>query len=164
MFQASIGFYDTVVAVPSQAAALRAWGTRQNLFADKVARPCDDEKAVEAALARPGQVLRRPVGTKDTFSLEPHLPSVPKSPDRRGKAAAPSKKPPRKPDRTALDKAEAALAGLEEEHRERIRDLAERRRALDEEEGRAKRLFDEKRQRARQAIARARKAYEEAGG
>ena len=30
--QAQFGFFDTVVAAPSQAAALRAWGVNQNLF------------------------------------------------------------------------------------------------------------------------------------
>src|SRR3954464_10059196 len=49
VFQASLGFYATVVAAPSQAAALRAWGIRQNLFGDGVARPAEDEKAVEVA-------------------------------------------------------------------------------------------------------------------
>ena len=33
VFQAQFGCYDTVVAAAGQAAALRAWGTRQNLFA-----------------------------------------------------------------------------------------------------------------------------------
>jgi hypothetical protein len=33
VFQAQFGFYDTVVAAPSQVAALRAWGIHQNLFA-----------------------------------------------------------------------------------------------------------------------------------
>ena len=33
VFQAQFGFYDTIVAAPSQAAALRAWGVNQNLFA-----------------------------------------------------------------------------------------------------------------------------------
>src|SRR5205085_10312942 len=53
VFQAQIGFYDTVVAAPSQAAALRAWGIRQNLFADGLARTTDEPQAVEAALATP---------------------------------------------------------------------------------------------------------------
>ena len=53
VFQAQLGFYDTVVAAPSQAAALRAWGVHQNLFADGLARITDEEHAVEAALAQP---------------------------------------------------------------------------------------------------------------
>jgi hypothetical protein len=34
VFQAPFGFFDTILAAPSQAAALRAWGTHRNLFAD----------------------------------------------------------------------------------------------------------------------------------
>ena len=50
VFQVHLGFFETVVAAPSQAAALRAWGTHQNLFADGQARVTDDPQAVEAAL------------------------------------------------------------------------------------------------------------------
>ncbi|RYF99054.1 MAG: cell envelope biogenesis protein TolA, partial [Caulobacteraceae bacterium] len=71
MFQAQFGFYDTVVAAPSQAAALRAWGVRQNLFADGTARLTDDSQAVEAALAHPETPLRRAVGSSEPFALEP---------------------------------------------------------------------------------------------
>src|SRR3954470_307773 len=80
VFQASVGFYDTVVAVPSQAAALRAWGTRQNLFKDGIARLAEDPKAVAAALAQPGIVLRRALGTNDPFSLDSGTPKIPDLP------------------------------------------------------------------------------------
>ena len=45
VFQAQFGFYDTVVAAPSRAAALRAWGTHQNLFASGEAKVATDEAA-----------------------------------------------------------------------------------------------------------------------
>ena len=67
VFQAQFGFYDTVVAAPSQAAALRAWGTRQDLFASGDARRATDEAAVAAALAHPETLLRRAVGSADPF-------------------------------------------------------------------------------------------------
>ena len=38
VYQAQIGFYDLIVAAPSQAAALRAWGIHLNMFADGSAR------------------------------------------------------------------------------------------------------------------------------
>lgn len=38
VFQAQFDFYDVVVAAPSQAAALRAWGVHQKLFTDGMAR------------------------------------------------------------------------------------------------------------------------------
>src|ERR1700748_1784461 len=81
VFQAQFGFYDTVVAAPSQAPALRAWGTRQNLFASGEARPVIDPKTVEAATAQPETVLKRPVGSKDAFVADPSgLPDVPDPP------------------------------------------------------------------------------------
>src|SRR3569623_1181065 len=67
VFAAPQGFYETVVAVPSQKAALEAWGTRQNLFAEGMARVETDPAAVKAALAHPGQVLRRPAGGAGEF-------------------------------------------------------------------------------------------------
>jgi hypothetical protein len=70
VFQAQFGFYDTVVAAPSQAAALRAWGTRQNLFASGDAKVVTDEAAVAAATAQPETPLRRAIGSTDPFVLE----------------------------------------------------------------------------------------------
>ena len=52
VFQTHLGFFDTVVAAPSQAAALRAWGLHQNIFADGLARIADDPQAVAAALGK----------------------------------------------------------------------------------------------------------------
>jgi hypothetical protein len=99
VFQASVGFYDTVVAAPSQAAALRAWGTHQNLFKDGIARPAEDRNAVAAALAQPEVVLRRALGTNDPFNLDPGTPKIPDLPGRK-------RTPKTDADRTALDRAE----------------------------------------------------------
>ena len=78
VFQAQFGFFDTVLAVPSQAAALRVWGTHRNLFATGHAKLATDEAAIAAALEHPGTLLRRAVGSNDPFSIEPtSLPTVP---------------------------------------------------------------------------------------
>ena len=77
VFQTQIGFYELIVASPSQAAALRAWGCRLNLFADGTARQATDSRAIEAALAQPGVPLKRGVGSHDPFSLNPGLPRLP---------------------------------------------------------------------------------------
>ena len=69
VYQTQIGFYDLVVAAPSQAAALRAWGIHLNMFADGSARIATDEQAITAALAQPEMPLKRGVGTNDPFSL-----------------------------------------------------------------------------------------------
>jgi hypothetical protein len=78
VFQAQFGFFDSVVAAPSQASALRAWGAHQDLFASGHARPATEEAAVKAALEHPGAPLQRAVGTRDPFLLQPAgLPNVP---------------------------------------------------------------------------------------
>src|ERR1700761_4583657 len=95
VFQAQFGFYDTVVAASSQTAALRAWGTRQNLFASGEASVVTDPKAVEAATAHPETVLKRPVGSKAAFERDPSgLPDVPDAPKPSPKAAKAKPKAP----------------------------------------------------------------------
>jgi hypothetical protein len=117
VFQAQFGFYDTVVAASSQAAALRVWGTHQNLFASGEAKIATDEAAVQAALKLPETPLRRVVGSKDPFQLVPaSLPKAPDAPARPAASAGPKPTAPTKPaaDRTALAAAEAALQKLDE--------------------------------------------------
>ena len=94
VFQAHLGFYDTAVAAPSRAAALKAWGSRQNLFREGVASETKDAQAVTAALAKPGVVLRRPVGTNAPFSENPDLPKVPNVPKKEPPTTAQAKSPP----------------------------------------------------------------------
>jgi hypothetical protein len=76
VFTTQSGFYDLAVAAPSQAAALRAWGIRQNLFATGMANVATDKAVVEAALAAPGVVLKRPLGTRGAFAQDAPLPKV----------------------------------------------------------------------------------------
>lgn len=123
VFRATLGFYEAVVAAASQAAALRAWGVRENLFQHGAAATTDDPLAVEPALAAPGVVLRRAVGGSGPFTAEPDLPAAPaalapKPPlgGKRGKTAGPSSPPRPAPDRSALDAAERALADAQTEH------------------------------------------------
>jgi len=56
-------------------AALEAWGSTRNLFHQGFARVTEDPAIVEATMARPGVVLRRPVGTKGRFSETAELPT-----------------------------------------------------------------------------------------
>src|SRR5258707_1324226 len=97
VFQAHLGFYDTAVAAPSKAAALKAWGSRQNLFREGVASETKDPQAVTAALAKPGVVLRRPVGSNAPFSENPGLPQIPNPPKKPPSKPAPSPKAPPSP-------------------------------------------------------------------
>ena len=81
VFQAQFGFFDTVLAAPSQAAALRAWGTHRTLFATGDAKVATDEAAIAVALEHPGTLLRRAVGSHEPFALEPTgLPKIPDTP------------------------------------------------------------------------------------
>ena len=175
VFAARLGFYDTVVAVPSQAAALKAWGTRQNLFADGVARAEEDEAAIEAARAHPGVPLKRGIGTGEPFSLTPSLPhlpdAAPETPDPEGTgarhAARPTSKaktppPPPPPDRSALDAAEERVAETERLWRELEAGFARRRAALDDEEKRARGEHETAMGRAEADRSRACQRYDEA--
>ena len=91
MFETHLGFYEAVVAAPSQKAALAAWGTHQDLFREGIARETRDKQAKDAALEVPGRVLLRPAGTALAFRLKPELPKVPRR-DRVGSSKA--RRPP----------------------------------------------------------------------
>jgi hypothetical protein len=67
VFRTHLGFYDMVVAAPSQKAALVAWGASPHVFAQGFASVTTDPELVEAALKKPGIVLRRQFGSKSKF-------------------------------------------------------------------------------------------------
>ncbi|WP_453952462.1 cell envelope biogenesis protein TolA [Bradyrhizobium sp. USDA 377] len=155
-YQTSLGFYDQAVAAPSMKAALEAWGASSNLFHQGVARESDDPDIVAATLAKPGVVLRRPVGSDRPFTESAELPtdladaeSKPKRKPRPSKRAA---KTAHKPSRKVDDQdARKAAAAFEKEERQRE---AERRK---EEAARAK-----ERARRDKAVAAAEAALDEA--
>jgi hypothetical protein len=167
VFHAQIGFYDTVVAAPSQAAALRAWGTHQNLFADGLARLTDEPQAVEAALANPDTPLKRGLGSSDPYSVEgtlPQIPDVPRSSATRSapKAHRPPTKPP--PDRSALNSAEEALKKLEDDRKLEEAGFIRRLEALRAEQLNAQEAYVEARKAANETLAKVRRTYRGAGG
>lgn len=161
VFTAAMGFYDTVVAAPSQKAALEAWGVHRNLFADGGAAAIDDPAAAAAALAHPGVVLRRPLGSTEPFAVAAAEVRPPVS---QGKPAKPKPKPKPPPDRKRLDAAEAALRMLETEASAAVEDLAARRAALDEEERRQGAALAKRRQTLEAALQKARNGFRRAGG
>ena len=184
VFQTRIGFHDIVVAAASRAAALRAFGTRRDLFAQGLASEVTDPALVEAALAQPDTPLRRPAGSDVPFSVAPQRPTIAalgpeETASEDGAAPAPKKpteRPP--PDRSKLDAAEARLAELTEAADEGKAELEEQLKALEEEERelRARRdAFDadavakrkawrDQRAEAEETVARERRAYVKAGG
>ena len=83
VFVTSDGLTDYVVATSSKAKALAAWGTRPAGFKEGAAHETDDPARRQAALARPGEVLRRPAGTREKLAKLKPAKAV--------KAAGPSK-------------------------------------------------------------------------
>ena len=77
VFRAHLGFYDTVVAAPSQKAALEAWGSGKGEFAKGFAKTTSDPTAVACALRNPGVVLKRPFGSGGSFKREADPPPLP---------------------------------------------------------------------------------------
>lgn len=74
-YTTSAGFFDLAVAAPSMKAALEAWGAESNLFHQGFATLSEDQKIIAATMAKPGLVLRRPVGTHVAFSEHAELPT-----------------------------------------------------------------------------------------
>ena len=109
VFVTSDGLADYVVAASSRPKALAAWEAHQDLFANGAAHETDDPKLMKAALAKPGEVLRRPA---KSHALPAALPKSPK---------------PKGPSKAALRKVEAAerkLAELEAGHDEMVAAIA----------------------------------------
>jgi chromosome segregation ATPase len=121
VFVTSDGLTDYVVAVSSKAKAMAAWGIRQDVFKEGQAHEVDDPELVKAATARPGEVLRRPAGTRGELAK-----LKPAKPPKAAKPAGPSK--------AALKKVadlEARLAGLDTAHEAALAKLEAQRAALE---------------------------------
>jgi hypothetical protein len=123
-YQTSLGFFDQAIAAPSMKAALEAWGADSNLFHQGAAMESQDPDVVAATMAKPGVVLRRPVGSGGSFSEHAELPTNLGDADKRKKGA--SKSRGRKPEKTSswpVNKAAERKATLayerEQERRER---------------------------------------------
>ena len=121
VFVTSDGLTDYVVAVSSKAKALAAWGVRQDVFKEGSAHQTDDPALVKAATAQPGEVLRRPAGTRQTLAKL--------KPAKAAKPAGPSKAQLRRVAELA-----AKLAALDASHDKAAATLEKRRAALDREE------------------------------
>jgi len=165
VFQARIGFHDTVVAAPSQAAALRAWGVHQNLFARGEARVTTDPATVEAAVAHPETPLRRAVGSNDKFSLEPTgLPRVPDAPKKPTPRARPVERQRPAADRSRLDKAEDGLRDLEKQRKAEEAEFRRQQQDLERRQETAAATYIAARKRAKELIETEVTAYRKAGG
>jgi hypothetical protein len=142
-YQTSLGFFDQAIAAPSMNAALEAWGADSNLFHQGAAKESDDPDVIAATMAKPGVVLKRPVGSTGPFREHAELP------DKLGVGGKP-KEAPRKPEERKPQKAAGRPADKAAEHRaalayERERKSREREQAKEEA---ARQKESERRQRA----------------
>ena len=123
-YQTSLGFFDLAMAAPSMKAALEAWGADSNLFHQGAAKESHDPDVIAATMAKPGVVLRRPVGTDRPFSEHAELPT---NLDGGGstKAARKSKGLPKakKPSSRSVDKVAERKAAFDYERERRSREL-----------------------------------------
>src|SRR6185437_15907009 len=104
-------------AAPSMKAAAEAWGSRTNVFKQGFAKETRDSEIVAATMAKPGVVLRRPVGSIGPFTEHAELPKDLPVEKLKARPAKPHKEPPpRKTDRKA---ARAAALAFEREQKRR---------------------------------------------
>ena len=143
VFVTSDGLTDYVVAATSRPKALAAWGSHQDLFKTGLARETDDAALAKAARAQPGEVLRRPAGSRATLAkLKVARPAAAK------KAEGPTKAQLKK-----VSDLEARLAATERAHAAALAGLDAQRAALEAKHARA-------RQRLEDALSAARRAPE----
>jgi len=83
VFVTTDGLTDYVVAASSKVEALAAWGVRQDVFKEGAAHETDDPELVKAAVAKPGEVLRRSAGTREKLAkLKPAKAARPAGPSK----------------------------------------------------------------------------------
>jgi hypothetical protein len=160
VYRASLGFFDLAVAAPSMKAAAKAWGSDPDIFKRGFAEQTEDPEIVEAALASPGVVLRRPVGSQGSFSKKAALPKAPKA----GSCKEPARPSPdeggnEEPDSKAEENVKRQEAAAREKEEKR---LAAERRKREADEARATRRREKMIAKADAALERARARHEEA--
>ena len=121
-YQTSLGFFDLAIAAPSMKAALEAWGAESNLFHQGAAKQSEDRDIVAATMAKPGIMLKRPVGSNGPFKEHAELPTdLGDATARPSKAARkPTNRKPKKTSSRPADKAteqKAAVAYEREQKR-----------------------------------------------
>jgi hypothetical protein len=150
-YQTSLGFFEQAIAAPSMKAAPEAWGAESNLFPQGAAKESTDPDVVAATMAKPGVVLKRPVGSDGPFGEHAELPKNLAQGERQKPARKPSakgKKSSAPPDKAADRKAAQAY--------ERERQRRER------EEAKEVAVRQKERERRQQAVAKAQAALAKA--
>ena len=141
-YQTSLGFFEQAIAAPSMKAALEAWGADSNLFHQGVAKESHDPDVIAATMAKPGVVLKRPVGSDGPFGEHAELPKNLGQDGRKKPAHKPSAKAKMssaQPDKAADRKAAQAY---ERERQRREREEAREEAARQKERARRQEAID----------------------
>jgi colicin import membrane protein len=162
------GFFELAVAAPSMKAAAEAWGSDPDIFSRGYAEQTDDPKVVEAAMASPGVVLRRPVGSHGEFSERAALPKVPEDhrerseprPDRAASKRESRSEDNEKAKQAAAREREQQKQALERQQREEAE--RERHRREDAERERARKQRERMIAKANAALEKARARHDDA--
>jgi colicin import membrane protein len=148
-YQTSSGFFDLAVAAPSMKAAADAWGSRTNVFKQGFATETHDPAIVAATMAKPGVVLRRPVGSHGPFTEHAELPKdLPVE-----KVRAKQAKPQKERSSPKIDSKASRSAALAFEREQKRREMERRKQEATREK---------ERKRREQTIATAERALQEA--
>jgi hypothetical protein len=161
VFRTPVGFYDAIVAAPSQKAALAAWGTTTNLFASGDACVVEDPALQAEALAHPGEVIKKSRGDVAAM-LGPEPLKRPARQQTLRAAEQPKARPT--PDRSRLDAAERALADAENALEVELSQLARTRADIERQEHDARRRGEQQLLELRRARDEAAQSYANAGG
>jgi hypothetical protein len=158
-YQTSIGFFDLAVAAPSMKAALTAWDIKTNLFHQGFARETDDPVIVAATMAKPGVVLKRPVGSTGAFKAHAALPkvTVEASTGKPEQLAEAERAKQQERQALAVAKAEAALERAKARHDANTKKIRSEREALDRKAEAEDQRWEKERGDLEAALSRARK-------
>jgi hypothetical protein len=140
-------------------AALEAWGADSNLFHQGAAKESDDPDVIAAAMAKPGVVLKRAVGSTGSFGERAELPTNLGKGENLKAAAKPKGLKAKKPSPRPVDKAAEKQASLafEREQKRRQQEQAKEEAARQKERAR-RQLAIEK---AQGALDKAKQAHTE---
>jgi hypothetical protein len=159
-YETSLGFFDLAIAAPSMKAALEAWGADSNLFHQGAAKQSEDPDVVAATAAKPGVVLKRPVGSNGPFKEHAELPRDLAGDSGTKKAArkAQSRRPQKHAKKTADDAVDRKAAqAFEKEQARRERERAKEEVAQRKERERRQNNID----RAQSALDTARRRHDQ---
>ncbi len=162
VFRTPIGFHDAYVAAPSQKAALEAWGTDSNLFAQGVAEAVTDTALTKVPLEHPGQVVKVLRGSRDEQLAALEKQAAPRREKRLEPEILPKRKRAAKPSRASLASAEAALKELEARQAKQIEAIEKEQQALERKHRELERRHERERDDLQERIDAERHKYETA--